>query len=195
MSIETLLNNSAAPPRRVYKGNLLLVDDDPDLLRLLAIRLNASGYTVSTATSGTQALSMVAAERPDLVVTDLRMAGLDGMALFPEIDGRESGLPVIILTAHGTIPDAVAATRQGVFGYITKPYDGNELIAQIERALSLHGSASALRKAQYDESSWRAHIPTQSPPIADPLTRAQRAAQSAAPVLIPSVNGTRPEIR
>ena len=194
MSIEILLNNSATPPRRMYKGNLLLVDDDPDLLRLLAIRLNASGYTVSTANSGTQALSMIAAERPDLVVTDLRMAGLDGMALFHEIERRYSGLPVIILTAHGTIPDAVAATRLGVFGYITKPYDGNELIAQIERALMLHGSASALRKAQYDESSWRAEILTQSPLMEDLLSRAQRVAQGEASVLIQGESGTGKEL-
>ena len=194
MSIEILLNNSATPPRRMYKGNLLLVDDDPDLLRLLAIRLNASGYTVSTANSGTQALSMIAAERPDLVVTDLRMAGLDGMALFHEIERRYSGLPVIILTAHGTIPDAVAATHLGVFGYITKPYDGNELIAQIERALMLHGSASALRKAQYDESSWRAEILTQSPLMEDLLSRAQRVAQGEASVLIQGESGTGKEL-
>ncbi|MEI6738301.1 MAG: response regulator, partial [Pseudomonadota bacterium] len=68
------------------KGYLLLVDDDPDLLRLLAMRLKASGYSVATAASGQQALSMIAAERPDLVVTDLRMEGLDGMGLFAEID-------------------------------------------------------------------------------------------------------------
>ena len=189
-----MLNNSAIPPRRIHKGNLLLVDDDPDLLRLLAIRLGASGYTVNTARSGTQALSMVAAERPDLVVTDLRMAGLDGMALFHEIERQHSGLPVIILTAHGTIPDAVAATRLGVFGYITKPYDGNELIAQIERALSLHGSASVLRNAQNDESSWRAEILTQSPLMEDLLSRAQRVAQGEASVLIQGESGTGKEL-
>lgn len=194
MSFETVLNNSAIPPRRMHKGNLLLVDDDPDLLRLLAIRLGASGYTVNTARSGTQALSMVAAERPDLVVTDLRMAGLDGMALFHEIERRHSGLPVIILTAHGTIPDAVAATRLGVFGYITKPYDGNELIAQIERALSLHGSASVLRNAQNDESSWRAEILTQSPLMEALLSRAQRVAQGEASVLIQGESGTGKEL-
>ena len=71
------------------------------------------------------------------------MAGLDGMALFHEIERRHTGLPVIILTAHGTIPDAVAATRQGVFGYLTKPYDANELLAQVNRALTLHGGTTA----------------------------------------------------
>jgi len=89
MSLHALLDHTnhanTAPllrTMRIHKGNLLLVDDDPDLLKLLSIRLKASGYTVSMAANGNQALSMVAAERPDLVVTDLRMAGLDGMALF-----------------------------------------------------------------------------------------------------------------
>ena len=176
------------------KGNLLLVDDDPDLLKLLSIRLKASGYVVSMASSGNQALSMVAAERPDLVVTDLRMAGLDGMALFHEIDRRHTGLPVIILTAHGTIPDAVAATRQGVFGYITKPYDGNELITQIERALALHGKASVSRKASLEEDSWRAEIISQSPLMEDLLLRAERVAQGDASVLIQGESGTGKEL-
>ena len=74
-----------SPGASLTKGNLLLVDDDADILKLLAIRLKASGYQVMTATSGEQALSMAAAERPDLVITDLRMAGLDGLALFHEI--------------------------------------------------------------------------------------------------------------
>ena len=198
MSLHSLIDhtNPAAAPRnvRVHKGNLLLVDDDPDLLKLLSIRLKASGYNVSMAANGNQALSMVAAERPDLVVTDLRMAGLDGMALFHEIDRRHTGLPVIILTAHGTIPDAVAATRQGVFGYITKPYDGNELIAQIERALSLHGTASAARKAGQEEDSWRAEIITQSPVMEDLLLRAERVAQGEASVLIQGESGTGKEL-
>ena len=201
MSLHALLDHShhanTAPPSRtmrIHKGNLLLVDDDPDLLKLLSIRLKASGYTVSMAANGNQALSMVAAERPDLVVTDLRMVGLDGMALFHEIERRHTGLPVIILTAHGTIPDAVAATRQGVFGYITKPYDGNELIAQIERALSLHGTASASRKAGREEDSWRAEIITQSPAMEDLLRRAERVAQGDASVLIQGESGTGKEL-
>ena len=104
---------------------ILVVDDDPDLLRLIAMRLTAAGYAVSTAESGERALAAGrASTRPQLVVTDLRMGGMDGMALFEAIH-REShpSLPVIILTAHGTIPDAVTATRRGVFGYLTKPFE------------------------------------------------------------------------
>ncbi|HEX7605667.1 MAG TPA: response regulator, partial [Usitatibacter sp.] len=109
------------------KASLLLVDDDPDLLRLIAIRLKANGYDVTAVDNGQRALASIGASRPDLVLTDLRMNGMDGMALFHEIQASYPGLPVIILTAHGTIPDAVAATKRGVFGYLTKPYDADEL--------------------------------------------------------------------
>jgi len=173
------------------KGNLLLVDDDADILKLLSIRLKASGYQVMTATSAEQALSMAAAERPDLVVTDLRMAGLDGMALFHEIERRHTGLPVIILTAHGTIPDAVAATRQGVFGYLTKPYDANELLAQVQRALTLHGSAAPARR---EDQSWHAEIITRSPLMEDLLLRTERVAQGEASILIQGESGTGKEL-
>jgi two-component system, NtrC family, response regulator GlrR len=190
----TILQTTMMAPPRMQKGNLLLVDDDPDLLKLLAIRLKASGYTVATAINGQQALSMIAAERPDLVVTDLRMAGIDGMELFHEIERRHSGLPVIMLTAHGTIPDAVAATQQGVFGYITKPYDAHQLLAQIERALALHGTASKARAAQHVENSWRADIITKSPLMEDLLLRAERVAQGEASVLIQGDSGTGKEL-
>ena len=173
------------------KAHLLLVDDDPDLLKLLAIRLKASGYRVTTAESGERALALIASERPDLVVTDLRMTGIDGMGLFREIEASHAGLPVIILTAHGTIPEAVAATRQGVFGYLTKPYVPNELIKQIEQALRIHGSANLEHK---EDESWREEIITRSPLMEDLLSRALRIAQGDASILIQGESGTGKEL-
>jgi two-component system, NtrC family, response regulator GlrR len=173
------------------KGYLLLVDDDPDLLKLLALRLKATGYRVATAESGERALAMLASERPDLVITDLRMTGIDGMQLFREIEASHGGLPVIILTAHGTIPEAVAATRQGVFGYLTKPYDPNELLKQIEKALRIHGPAQ--QEGQI-EAEWRADIITRSPAMEDLLARAERVAQGDASILIQGESGTGKEV-
>ena len=95
-------------------ANLLLVDDDPDLLKLLSMRLTAAGHRVTSVESAEAALTQLAVARPQLVVSDVQLPGRDGLALFDEIRKRHPALPVILLTAHGTIPDAVEATARGV---------------------------------------------------------------------------------
>ncbi len=112
-------------------GDILLVDDDPDLLKLISLRLGSAGYRVRTADSGEAALGALAVARPGVVITDLRMPGMDGLQLFEAIHRAHPALPVIILTAHGTIPDAVAATQRGVFGFLTKPFDSQELLQKV----------------------------------------------------------------
>src|SRR3970040_1593535 len=94
---------------------ILLVGDDKDRLQLIAMRLSAAGYAVTAVESGQAALAALAVSRPQVVVTDLRMQGMDGMALFDAIHRDSPSLPVVLLTAHGTIPEAVTATRRGVF--------------------------------------------------------------------------------
>jgi two-component system response regulator GlrR len=173
------------------KASLLVVDDDPDLLRLLAIRLKANGYGVNAVESGQKALAAIAHSRPDLVLTDLRMEGMDGMALFTEIQATFPGLPVIILTAHGSIPDAVTAVKRGVFGYLTKPYDADELLAQIQRALTLHGGATM---QSGPGQVWREDIVTRSTLMEDLLAKAQRVAAGDASVLIQGESGTGKEL-
>jgi two-component system response regulator GlrR len=173
------------------KASLLLVDDDPDLLRLLTIRLKSNGYGVTAVESGQRALAAIAAARPDLVLTDLRMEGMDGMALFEEIQSAYPGMPVIILTAHGSIPDAVAATKRGVFGYLTKPYDPDDLLAQIDRALTLHGGA---RLQAGVGQAWREDIVTRSTLMEDLLAKAQRVAAGDASVLIQGESGSGKEL-
>ena len=174
------------------KASLLLVDDDPDLLRLLAIRLKANGYGVTAVDSAQRALASIAASRPDLVLTDLKMEGMDGMALFQEIQGAYPGLPVIILTAHGTIPDAVTAVKRGVFGYLTKPYDADELLGQIERALTLHGGSGAMQAGV--GQIWREDIVTRSSLMEELLAKAQRVAAGDASVLIQGDSGSGKEL-
>jgi two-component system response regulator GlrR len=114
---------------------ILIVDDDPTLLRLLGMLLGQEGFRVVAADSAERALALLQTERPQLVITDLRMGGMDGLALFEAVRRSFPLLPVIILTAHGTIPEAVQATRQGVFGFLTKPYEADALLDEVRRAL------------------------------------------------------------
>src|SRR3954470_6325412 len=95
------------------KSRVILVDDDKDLLQLIAMRLTAAGYAVTAVESGESALASLAVVRPQVVITDLRMAGMDGLALLDAVHRESPSLPVVVLTAHGTIPEAVSATRRG----------------------------------------------------------------------------------
>jgi two-component system response regulator GlrR len=176
------------------KASLLLVDDDPDLLRLLTIRLKSNGYGVTAVENGQRALASISASRPDLVLTDLRMEGMDGMALFQEIQGAFPGMPVIILTAHGSIPDAVGAVKRGVFGYLTKPYDPEELLGQIDRALTLHGGSGGASMHAGVGQAWREEIVTRSTLMETLLARAQRVAAGDASVLIQGDSGSGKEL-
>ena len=109
-----------------------MVDDDADMLRLLSLRLKAAGHDVVAVGSAETALAQLDVARPQLVLSDVRLPGRDGLALFDEVRPPPH-LPVILLTAHGTIPDAVEATSRGVFTYLTKPYDGKELLERSHR--------------------------------------------------------------
>ena len=174
------------PPR------LLLVDDDPDLLRLLSMRLQASGYRVSAVDSAEAALSMLAATTPDLVISDVRLPGRDGLALFDEIRATHPGLPVILLTAHGSIPDAVDATARGVFDYLTKPFDSRVLLEKVSCALEVSSPASA--PAGRDTGAWRDEIISRSARMAEVLDEARLVAASDASVLIRGASGTGKEL-
>ncbi|MEA2085137.1 MAG: sigma 54-interacting transcriptional regulator [Thermodesulfobacteriota bacterium] len=173
------------------KYRILIVDDDQDLLRLLSMRLTGAGYEVSAAMSGEQAQSVMPTFRPHMVITDLRMDGMDGMALFDSIRSVNTSLPVIILTAHGSIPDAVSATKQGVFSFLTKPFDGKELLLEVKKALSLTGVG--LGRAEMDVK-WREDIIFKSPVMEDLLNKAKLLAANDSNVLIRGESGTGKEL-
>ncbi|EOV8836160.1 two-component system response regulator GlrR [Cronobacter dublinensis] len=167
-------------------ARLLLVDDDPGLLKLLGLRLASEGFTVETAESGHEGLRILGREKIDLVISDLRMDEMDGMQLFAEIQKLQPGMPVIILTAHGSIPDAVAATQQGVFSFLTKPVDKDALYKAIDDALA--------HAAPAGDEQWRESIVTRSPAMLRLLEQAHMVAQSDVSVLINGQSGTGKEI-
>jgi two-component system response regulator GlrR len=176
----------------VNRNRILLVDDDPDLLKLLSIRLTSAGYHVELASSGEQALTNIALARPRVVITDLRMPGMDGMALFQHLHDKDPSLPVILLTAHGTIPDAVQATQSGVFGYLTKPYDPKALLQLVERAVAL----PLPDESTHDDADelWRNEIVTASSVMESLLAEVQLVASSDANVFIQGESGTGKEL-
>lgn len=175
------------------KPRLLLVDDDPALLRLLSIRLDAAGYEVVTAFSGAEALGKLPTFRPQVVVSDLRMDNMDGMALFEILSEQNPLLPVIILTAHGTIPDAVAATQRGLFGYLSKPVDSKALLDCIGRAVQA-GISNPNSARTSDDADWRREIISRSVVMEELLERTRRVADSDVSILIQGESGTGKEL-
>jgi len=166
------------------------VDDDPALIKLLSLRLEANGFDVDTAANGREALARLGEVQPQVLVTDLRMDEMDGMALFEAVRQRHPGLPVIILTAHGTIPDAVEAAHKGVFGYLTKPFEARELLERIEQALQ----QSATPPPQPGAGDWCAGLLHQSAAMEELLEQAWRIARSDAAVFIRGESGTGKEL-
>ncbi|MGR4069828.1 two-component system response regulator GlrR [Halomonas sp. LR3S48] len=154
------------------------------------MRLESRGYRVTTAESGSEALRRLEAERPDIVLSDLRMDEMDGLALFQAIQREVPGLPVIILTAHGSIPDAVNATQQGVFSFLTKPVDRDELFKAIDEALAHMPTGGSGE----DSDAWRASIITRSPELERVLEQARMVASSDVSVLITGPSGSGKEL-
>jgi len=177
---------------KTVEPRLLVVDDDPDLLRLLSIRLRASGYQVDAVESAESALAHMTVVTPDLVISDVCLPGRDGLALFDEIRATHPGLPVILLTAHGSIPDAVEATARGVFDYLTKPFDSRVLLDKVGKALEVAAPVVMANSDQH--AGWRAEIVSRSVRMAEVLEEARLVAASDASVLVRGASGVGKEL-
>lgn len=167
-------------------ARLLLVDDDPGILKLLGMRLRSEGFLVAACENGTDALRHLIREPVDLVISDLRMDHMDGLTLFGEIQKQFPGMPVIILTAHGSIPEAVSATQQGVCSFLTKPVNRDALYQAIDQALAQRGTVT--------EHQLSDTIVTRSPVMMRLLEQAQMVARSDVSILIQGQSGTGKEV-
>jgi len=116
-------------------GNLLVVDDDQNLIELIALKLKAEGYEVTTASTGQEAVQSAKGAIFDLCIVDLRLADQDGISVMRELHSINPGMRVIILTGYGTVESAVQAMQEGAYSYLSKPFNTQELLLQISRAL------------------------------------------------------------
>ena len=174
-------------------AKVMVVDDDPGLRRLLSMRLESAGYQVGCVASGEEALAQLPVSRPQAVITDLCMEGMNGMELFASIHERNPCLPVIMLTAHGTIPDAVSATSQGIFGFLTKPFDSKQLLELVEQATALSGKSVDMAEPGVD-TDWRSEIVTRSSVMEELLSHTHMVANSDVSVFIHGQSGTGKEL-
>jgi two-component system response regulator AtoC len=171
-------------------SSVLLVDDEPGVLFTLAELLSERGHKTITARSGSEALAKL--EDADAVLTDLSMPGMDGLELMSQIAQRDPGLPVILLTAHGSERVAVAAMKQGAYDYLSKPFDIDEIAVVIERALEARRLRIDNRRLSAEQTLGRRIIGTSRPmrrlleATSRVASRRSRSSASTAPPCPPS---------
>ncbi len=181
-------------------SNILVVDDKDMMRDSVATTLSRRGHTISAAANGKVALEKIATRSFDAVITDLQMPELDGVELLAAIRDSDEHLPVILMTAYGTVETAVAAMKQGAYDYITKPFSGDELVVAVERAIE---HAGVVRENQIlrvtngapDGLGPRGHsLIGDSPAITNLRERMGRIAESHGTVLITGESGTGKEV-
>jgi len=177
-------------------GRILIVDDEARMAEVVAAALRRAGHECETCASGEAALAALEVRPADVVVTDWKMPGMDGVELLRQLRAHRPGVPVILLTAHGTVPAAVAAMREGAFDYVAKPFDNDELRATVARALELTRLERENRwlrqevETRYGEDA----VVAESPRSQEMLALVRRVAPSRATVLVQGESGTGKEL-
>jgi nitrogen regulation protein NR(I) len=174
------------------KKQVLIVDDEPNLRKILSAQLTRDGYDVLTAEDGEQGLEALREHHIDLVITDLKMPKVDGMALLREALREEPELPIVMITAHGTVDTAVEALKTGAFDYLTKPFDKDEVRQIVAKALKTRELRGADATTGGPEA--RFGIIGQSPGITDLYAILERVADTPTTVLITGESGTGKEL-
>jgi DNA-binding NtrC family response regulator len=175
------------------KRRILIVDDEPGIRKVLKALLARDGHEVETASDGLEAKTLLAAEPFHLVVSDLRMPGLDGLGLLEWVGTHQPGLPVLLITAHGTVDSAVDALKRGAYDYITKPFDQDELRAVVEKALRTETARRGHLTVAAGETG-RFALVGRTPAMMAIYERIQKVANSPTTVLITGESGTGKEL-
>lgn len=172
-------------------GTILIVDDEPALRFALGELLGERGHRVITAASGHEALASL--DDADVVLSDLNMPGMDGLALLAELAARDPSLPFLLLTAHGSERVAVQALKAGAYDYLTKPFDIDEVVHAIERALETRRLRVTTRRSEIERALGRAVV-AESPAMRRLLLAVERIAKRDVTVLVRGETGTGKEL-
>ena len=178
------------------RARVLIVDDEPDMLDNVTRVLTRAGHRCLAVSDPERALQMIDTERPDLVLTDLKMPRVDGMEVLKAARQADSCLPVIIMTAHGSIESAVEAMRQGAFHYVTKPVNNEELRLLVERGLAQRGLAleNVNLRGQLQSTYHFENILGRSRAMTAVFELVKKAARSEANILIVGESGSGKEL-
>jgi two-component system response regulator GlrR len=177
------------------RGHVLIVDDEEDLCELLSMRLEHHGFRASVETTGRGALEVLEREIVDAMILDLRLDGEDGLDVLETVQHRSLDLPVIVITAHGTIETAVAALNRGAYGFLTKPFHDHDLLSKVEHAVErvqLRREVAGLRRLVGEDREVR--LLGTSARIEEVRERIARVARSDANVLLSGESGTGKEL-
>ena len=180
--------------RRAAK--ILVVDDEPDMVESIELTLKHGGHDVVSTNEGARALELVASEQPDLVVTDLRMPGLDGLHLLQELQARQIDTPVIVLTGYASVDSAVEAMKRGAADYLAKPFQPEELLLRVDRARAWGHLAEENRYLRRQAAAGGGHgeIIGNSTALGDVLRLVEKVAVTDTRVLIVGESGTGKEL-
>ena len=175
---------------------ILVVDDDNSLLTLLKMRLNSMGFVVTACGTGEDALHCAQEDPYDFAILDLRLPDVDGLDLMEELRQHQTNLPVLILTAHGCIPNAVQAMKKGAYGYLTKPFDDKELQESIDKALTTKRMGEEIHRLQLlvNELYGLDNVVARSPQMHSVLQQVARVAKTDTTICISGETGTGKEV-
>ncbi len=191
--MESPKHNASPPASQGTGATILVVDDDKNILQVLEARLSSAKYRTLTARSAEEGVELLAQQPVDLVVSDVKMPGMGGVGLLKEVLEQWPQIPVILLTAYGNIPDAVSTIRSGAADYLTKPFDGHQLLQKIETLLGRGAKERAHKPAKGKAVSdvlWGG----KSPAMRDFYAILERVAHTDAGVLILGESGTGKEM-
>lgn len=178
------------------KGNILVIEDDQDMCDMLEVGLSRRGFSVSTNTSGKQGLAAVNMQQTDVVLADIHLPDMNGLDICKTIATNIPDIPVVIMTAFGSMDTAIAAIRAGAYDFVTKPLDIDILALSLERAIRYRNLQETVKKLRYEVKQPRHfdNLLGESPPMEELFSKLSRIADSEASLLITGESGSGKEL-